>query len=171
MGYTLILTLAMTLPVGGGHGKAANCGHCNACDACGCNGCGHHCKGAGLWGWFGLPDPCHAPGNLYQHMPYLAEPKTYYYFRPYNYTMIPVQHAEGMGLGAPAGLPYSNEMFERVYEEYAVQKPVEFVPYPPDSPEGKTTPPMPMPPTDTPMPLPPSNEPPATQPVPPPTTP
>ena len=59
MGPTLILAVAMALPMGGGHGHA--CQTCNQCDNCGHHGFLH--KG-GFWARRGLPAPCHAPAPL-----------------------------------------------------------------------------------------------------------
>ncbi|QDU99199.1 hypothetical protein Pla8534_71120 [Lignipirellula cremea] len=52
------------------------------------------------------------------HMAYLAEPKTYYYFRPYNYLHIEQQQAEAGAWGADPGLPYSNEIFDAVFAQF-----------------------------------------------------
>lgn len=52
------------------------------------------------------------------HLPYSAEPKTYYYFRPYNYQHI-AQHQDiaEQQWAAPRHLPYTNQMFEEIYEQ------------------------------------------------------
>ncbi len=155
MGFSLILTIAMTLPLGGGHGKSSTacsscescntcqtCKTCQTCNPCGCQSCddcssGHCCT---VWCALGLPHPCHPPGNMHQHLPYYAEPKMYYYFRPYNYRHIPMQQGEALSFGASPGLPYSNAMFQQVYAELPPEKPVEFVPYDSDEPAAPTPP-------------------------------
>lgn len=53
---------------------------------------------------------------MYPHIPYLAEPKTYYYFRPYNWFHIPRQQAEVLNYGADPRNPYANEVFKNIYE-------------------------------------------------------
>lgn len=169
MGYTLILTLAMTLG-GGGHG-GASCSSCDACKSCGgkdacstcnscqkcssckscdkcdkCGGC-QECGGCccSPWNLLGLPDPCHPPGNMNQHLPYWADPKFYYYFRPYSFRHIPVQQMEALDWGASPGMPYSNKMFQQVYADLPPEQPIEFVPY-----DSEDEPAAPMPPATTP---------------------
>lgn len=162
MGPTLILAVAMALPMGGGHGHPVV--HEPAVQACDTCNCGHHgClhKG-GFWTRHGLPAPCHAPGNMYQHMPYDTAAMRYYYFRPYNYMHIQVQQAEAVSVGTPAGLPYSNAIFQRVYAEVGAAAPAaETVPAPMES-EAPPAPPAPGAPApdsplDTPAPQPSAN--------------
>ncbi len=142
MGPTLILSLAMALPVGGGHGNCNTCAcdsaaSCRACDHC----CGHGCLiGCGFWTRHDLPRPFKAPGNMYQRMPYEIE-STYYYFRPYNYMHIAPQQAEAISFGAPPGLPYANTMFEQVYRTFELSN-VEVV-----TPRADDPPVPPQPPT------------------------
>ena len=151
MGPTLILTLAMALPIGGGHGNGQHCScaasSCQSCDGC----CQHGCLiGCGFWTRHGLPRPFKAPGNMYQRMPYHAE-GAYYYFRPYNYTQIPVQQAEAVSFGASPGLPYANDMFEQVYRSFELQS-VEEVPPGAIEPPAPFEPPAPPQPPEKPMP-------------------
>lgn len=124
MGPTLILAVAMALPMGGGHGHA--CQTCNQCDNCGHHGFLH--KG-GFWARRGLPAPCHAPGNMMLHLPYHTANMRYYYFRPYNYMHIAEQQAEAVSIGLPPGQPYSNAVFKQVYAEMELRYP-ETVPAP-----------------------------------------
>ena len=65
-----------------------------------------------------LPSTIHAPGNMMLHKPYIARPKTYYYFRPYNYMHIRHDQRESSQWGADPRLPYSNEIFAKVYEQF-----------------------------------------------------
>lgn len=56
-----------------------------------------------------------------QHMPYYAEPSTYYYFRPYNYFHIPLIQQEAVLHGATTQNPYDTDLFEEVYRDFEVQ--------------------------------------------------
>ena len=49
------------------------------------------------------------------HLPYLAEPKTYYYFRPYNYNHIFMQQEQAMIMGLDPRMPYDNAIFKKVF--------------------------------------------------------
>ena len=53
-----------------------------------------------------------------QHMPYFAQPSTYYYFRPYNHLHIPLIQQEAMLHGATTQNPYDTNLFEDVYREF-----------------------------------------------------
>jgi len=100
--------------------SAPGCGDCaDSCEA-GCShgcGCAAHGFGFNYWGKHCLPSPWHAPGNMMPHIPYVAYPKTYYYFRPYNMLHIPRQQAQAATWVSNPALPYSNEVFAGVYEE------------------------------------------------------
>ncbi len=103
------------------------------CDSCGCqsaHGCNLGCHGGCHGGCYGcghghggfyarhcLPSPWHAPGNMTPHIPYVAYPKTYYYFRPYNMLHIPDQQARAAAWVENPALPYSNGIFDKVYAE------------------------------------------------------
>lgn len=154
MGPTLILAVAMALPMGGGHGHhiahQPACQTCNPCDTCS-DGCLH--KG-GFWARHGLPSPHRAPGNMGPHIPYETANMRYYYFRPYNYMHIPIQQAEAVSVGIPASLPYSNSIFQRVYAEIEAGVIPEAVPAP-MQPQAPPAPPVPDSPLDTPAPQPP----------------
>ncbi len=86
--------------------------HDCACDECIPVGHHHH----SVWGIWGLPDPCHAPGGWTQHIPYVAHPKNYYYFRPYNYFHIADHQNEVANYGGNPKHPYSNRVFQRAYD-------------------------------------------------------
>lgn len=77
------------------------CDSCSSCDSCVC-----------------VATPCHPCGDLHPHYPYDAWPKTYYYFRPYNYRHVRQQQEQAAQWGASAGLPYSNEIFQSVYSRF-----------------------------------------------------
>lgn len=92
----------------------------SACSSCGsCGGCG-----CGFWAKRCLPSPHHAPGNHFPRSLFDASPRTYYYFRPYNYPHVTQQVEMGMQMGIePVYQPYSNEIFQRVYDEIEAQNP------------------------------------------------
>jgi len=91
----------------------------------GCGGCGGGCSPSGchrqpkfsFWAYWGLPNHHHATGNLHQHIPYIAYPKDYYYFRPYNYFQIADQQQEVLNYGGDPRNPYDNRFFKRAYEQ------------------------------------------------------
>jgi hypothetical protein len=52
-----------------------------------------------------------------QRVPYVAEPKNYYYFRPYNWFHIPTQQAEAARYNTDPRNPYDNRIvFDELYE-------------------------------------------------------
>ncbi len=89
-------------------GGVADC----ACDQCVPAPHHHHHS---CWGLVGLPDPCLSPGDMTQHVPYLARPKNYYYFRPYQYFHIAEHQREVTLYGENPKEPYANRLFKRVY--------------------------------------------------------
>ena len=69
------------------------------------------------WKIKGLPSPWHSPGDMTQHIPYVAEPKNYYYFRPYNWFHLPEQQAEAAIYGTDPRNPYDNRVvFDGLYD-------------------------------------------------------
>jgi hypothetical protein len=60
--------------------------------------------------------PCHAPGNLHPHTPYVAHPKLYYYFRPYQWRHVLEQQESVMSYGGDPRHPYANTEFLGIYE-------------------------------------------------------
>jgi hypothetical protein len=84
-------------------GVAPQCGHGPACGTPDC------CAESPL-------SPHVAPGNLVPHTPYLAEPKLYYYFRPYHWRHILEQQESVMRYGGDPRHPYANREFEGIYE-------------------------------------------------------
>ncbi|MEX0819630.1 MAG: hypothetical protein WD070_08545 [Pirellulaceae bacterium] len=84
-------------------------------DDCGC------CYGSNPHGNLGFhhrfyPSAYRSPGNMPQHFPYVAEPKNYYYFRPYNWFHIADQQREVTSYGGDTRHPYANDLFQEVYE-------------------------------------------------------
>ena len=56
-------------------------------------------------------------GDLFPHYPYMAAPKMYYYFRPYNGDLVrPLAHQATLQ-GAHEKAPFSNALFQDVYRE------------------------------------------------------
>jgi len=54
---------------------------------------------------------------MMQHIPYISEPKSDYYFRPYNVLQIAPQQSEVMHYGGNIRSPYDNSMFDKVYDK------------------------------------------------------
>ncbi len=105
----------MPAPSGG-----CDCG-CDVCyDNCACQTCdGHHRHRFGLWSKHGLPHPRHSTCDMPPHFPYMAQPKFYYYFRPYNWFHIEAQQQEVLNYGGDPRHPYANRFFNDVYEQVA----------------------------------------------------
>lgn len=95
------------------------------CDSCGHSGCASLCGSICKRGCNPLcccsklhrfnPSPCHSPGNMPQHFPYVAGPKNYHYFRPYHWTHIADQQHEVKTYGGDPRHPYANDLFQEVY--------------------------------------------------------
>jgi hypothetical protein len=72
------------------------------------------------------------------HFPYIAEPKFYYYFRPYNWFHIPVQQDDVRAFGGDPRHPYDNRIFQSVYEQLDFDPPTpEHLNVPPTPAEAK----------------------------------
>lgn len=65
----------------------------------------------------GLPCCFDSTCNLFPHVPYYVEPKTYYYFRPYNHNQVFLQRDQVMRWGGDPRHPYANEIFQQVYRD------------------------------------------------------
>ena len=84
------------------------------------------CYSSAPRGMFGFhsrfqPSPCYSPGNMPQHFPYVAQPKNYYYLRPYNWFHIPDHQNEVTLYGGDPRHPYANNLFKEIYEEIEAQ--------------------------------------------------
>lgn len=66
---------------------------------------------------------CNGTCDMYQHFPYRAPFQNYYYFRPYNYIMVPKQQQEVLRLGGDTRNPYSVKMFEPIYKDFYARVP------------------------------------------------
>lgn len=64
-----------------------------------------------------LPSLHSHTGSMMQHIPYISEPKSDYYFRPYNVLQIAPQQSEVMHYGGNIRSPYDNSMFDKVYDK------------------------------------------------------
>jgi hypothetical protein len=62
-------------------------------------------------------DLCNPPTDMVPHTPYCAEPKTYYYFRPYNWAHVGAMQSHAMSWGVEPATPYSNKLFQDVYSK------------------------------------------------------
>ncbi len=78
------------------------------CESCGNSGCPHMAR---------LLHVFRSPGDMPQHIPYIAEPKNYYYFRPYNWFHI-VEHQRDVRNYLPPGdvrHPYDTRFLQDIY--------------------------------------------------------
>ncbi len=95
-------------PADAGHAHYGG-GYCADCDAgCRAFGCRHIAR---------LLHIFPSPGDMPMHIPYIAEPKNYYYFRPYNWFHIPEQQREVM-MHTPPGdprNPYDTRFMQDIY--------------------------------------------------------
>lgn len=89
---------------------------CSDCGPAGCSPYRH--RHVSMWSLHGLPGVWHSPGDMHQHVPYLAMPKNYYYFRPYQWFHIPEQQAEVTSYGGDPRHPYANREFQEIYQEF-----------------------------------------------------
>lgn len=125
----LLLTfgLLMQAPVTG-----ANCGCPNTVNGCHSDCCQNVCSpcyGSSCWGCKTVCGShsishcgCIKPiGDLHQHYPYSTNPRTYYYFRPYNHQHVRENAAQAEGLGAHPKAPYSNALFQDAYQVVEAQ--------------------------------------------------
>lgn len=79
---------------------------------------------------------CHSTCNMPPRIQYFPEAHGNYYFRPYNHAHIWRQQAIAVSWGADPRNPYSNEIFEGVYERFEQRLPPEEVLPPLPSTEG-----------------------------------
>ena len=98
------------------HAPSCDCNDCTASvgDCCDQKSGGCSCNGR-------LPNAWRARCNLPQHHPYVAEPKTYYYFRAYTHIHTSAIQEEALLHGASRTNPYDTNLFTDVYEEIAKQ--------------------------------------------------
>jgi hypothetical protein len=69
--------------------------------------------------------PCSAVGtcDMPQHHAYDSPMRGYYYFRPYNMVHVAQQQQAVMQWGGDPRNPYSNKVFEQVFEEFEKDQP------------------------------------------------
>jgi hypothetical protein len=81
-------------------------------------GFGGNARFPSLWGAVhGLPTPWHSTGDMPPHYGYIAYPKNFYYFRPYNWFQIPLHQREVTVYGGDPRHPYANHVFAKVYSD------------------------------------------------------
>jgi hypothetical protein len=103
------------------HGGNCQCG--NGDCRCGCNMSRHkRCRNRRRW------CKAHTAGDMYPHFPYYPQDHGTYYFRPYNYTNVPMQQAQVMAMGRDPQNPYTVSMFDSVYENYFAEHPQPIAP-------------------------------------------
>ena len=64
---------------------------------------------------------CRSTCNMYPHYPYFPAFHGYYYFRPYNYSHVPVQKDIALAFGEDPTAPYAGALFDRLYAELMVE--------------------------------------------------
>lgn len=119
-----------------------NASHAPGCATCGCAACSPYgyqgcALGYALRG--GLPNPHRSTCDMPQHHYYFAEPKFYYYFRPYNWFHIPVQQDDVRAFGGDPRHPYDNRVFKSVYEQLHFNEPAPEAIGPPATPAAPMT--------------------------------
>ena len=79
-----------------------------------------------------------------------VEPRVwgYYFFRPYNYTLLAEQQAEIAAMGGNPIQPYDNRFFQRIYQEVEALPAASPVPEPYPVPPPSVPPVMPVPASD-----------------------
>ncbi|MBX3412832.1 MAG: hypothetical protein KF708_09105 [Pirellulales bacterium] len=70
---------------------------------------------------------CCSTCNLLPHVEYFPEAHANYYFRPYTFTRLLQQQDQAARMGINPALPYSNDLYEKVYAEFDARKRVETV--------------------------------------------
>lgn len=87
-------------------------------DCGGCNTCYSDCHGMFLHGGcHGMACPWRPVGDMTLHIPYVAEPKSYYYLRPYQWFHVEAHQADADVVGIDRRNPYDNRLFDEVYDE------------------------------------------------------
>jgi hypothetical protein len=132
-----------------GHALGGHCGPLGGCPLGGCGGCG----GCGCWEK--LSRCVHCMNGMPQRFPYPNPDWGYYFFRPYNYTVLREQQAEIVAMGGNPIQPYDNRFFERIYQEVEALPAASPVPEPYPVPPPAIPPTVPIPPSD-PLPPPPA---------------
>lgn len=167
----IVLALSTLGFDGRGVGASAQCGPAHADPAAGtccgsfalgarpwglgCGRCGEGCGSFGAGRWCGAAARCvHCMNGMPQHLPYLNPCWGYYFYRPYNYTVLGEQQAEIAAMGGNPIQPYDNRFFQRIYQEVEALPAASAVPEPYAVPPPTLPPVLPIAPSD-PMPAPP----------------
>jgi len=85
-----------------------------ACEEC---AAGNACGGCGK-----VDDILCSSCDMGLHYPYFPAMHGYYYFRPYHHSHIPRQQLFVESWGGDRRNPYSNQVFQLVYEQYKADK-------------------------------------------------
>lgn len=70
---------------------------------------------------------CCSTCNLLPHIEYFPEAHANFYFRPYTFTRLLQQQDQAARMGINPALPYSNEIYDKVYAEFEARKRTETV--------------------------------------------
>lgn len=70
---------------------------------------------------------CCSTCNLLPHVEYFPEGHANYYFRPYTFTRLLQQQDQAARMGINPALPYSNEIYDKVYAEFEARRRTETV--------------------------------------------
>jgi len=89
-----------------------------------CNSCNHDSFGSFCRKWGKCKGGCHkycfsSTCDMIQHYPYFPKNHGYYYYRPYNHIHVLEHQYQALSLGGDPRAPYLNQMFEKIYDEYA----------------------------------------------------
>jgi len=71
---------------------------------------------------------CRTTGDFYPHYAYPAPYFGYYYFRPYNWIHVAEHQGAAARWGLDPRIPYSHELFNRLYASLPVEPPARFNP-------------------------------------------
>jgi hypothetical protein len=94
-----------------------------------------------------MPHGWCARGDMYPHYPYMAQPKFYYYFRPYQFFHIPRHQAEVLNYGGDPRNPYDNKIFRNIYDSLEEPEPLPKIPVPAIPDDSPAPPAEPVPPS------------------------
>lgn len=70
---------------------------------------------------------CRSTCNLLGHIEYFPEAHGNYYFRPYTFTRLLQQQDQAARMGINPALPYSNELYDKIYAEFDARRRTETV--------------------------------------------
>lgn len=126
---TLLLSLGLLMQCSPNGTTCASPTGMSGCNSASCHNVCSPCYGSSCWGCCTLGEShsisrcgCIQPiGDLHQHYPYSSHPKTYYYFRPYQYSQVRELATQAETLGAHPKVPFSNALFQDAYQAVEAQ--------------------------------------------------